>query len=90
MQIPRHLQSKADSLHMGGVPQASKHPNTARISAKNLSMMAQRLGRCGNINPLTGYVCVTQPHETTGPDKQNHMAVQIGGPHDGQVYSEWS
>lgn len=68
-----------------GPPQASAHPNTARVSAQNLSMRAKQLGRCGDINPLTGYVCVTQPHQ---PDTQ-HMAVQIGGPKDGYVYATW-
>lgn len=85
MDIPSRLQQKADSLHMGGVPQASRHPNTARISAQNLSLMAKRLGRCGDINPLTGFVCVTQPHEPP----TRHAAIQIGGPNDGKVYSEW-
>lgn len=66
-------------------PKASSHPNTARVSAQNLSLMAKRLGRCGDIHPLTGYVCVTQPHEAG----IKHMAVQIGGPNDGKVYSEW-
>lgn len=56
-----------------------------RITAENLSKMATRLGRCGNINSLTGDVCVTQPH-----DKDvEHMAVQIGGPRDGYVYATW-
>jgi len=72
-----------------GPPQASKHPNTARVSAQSLSAMARRLGRCGDINPLTGHVCVTQQHETTGPDAQKHQAVQIGGPNDGYIYCEW-
>lgn len=58
---------------------------TSRITADNLSLMAKRLGRCGNIHPLTGYVCVTQPHE----DDVEHMAVQIGGPMDGHVYATW-
>jgi hypothetical protein len=93
MSITDPLDTRAKSLHIGGVPQASKHPNTARISAKNLSMMAKRLGRCGDINPLTGYVCVTQPHDepdqVTGK-KPQHMAVQIGGPNDGKVYSTWA
>jgi hypothetical protein len=57
----------------------------SRISAANLSLMAQRLGRCGDINPLTGDVCVTQPHEAD----VEHMAVQIGGPRDGFVYAKW-
>jgi hypothetical protein len=69
----------------GRVLRASAHPNTARISANNLSMMAKRLGRCGDINPITGYVCVTQPH---APGTL-HAACQIGGPNDGQVYAEW-
>jgi hypothetical protein len=84
--------SRTQGQHFGGVPQhaqttprASSHPNTARISAQNLSLMAKRLGRCGDINPVTGYVCVTQPHD----DEVEHMAVQIGGPNDGKVYSSW-
>jgi hypothetical protein len=72
-----------------GPPRASQHPNTARVSAENLSLLAKRVGRCGDINPLTGHVCVTQPHETTGPDAEMHMAVQIGGPNDGYVYCKW-
>lgn len=56
-----------------------------RISAANLSLMAQRLGRCGDINELSGHVCVTQPHD----DDVEHMAVQIGGPRDGYVYATW-
>ena len=47
--------------------------------------MAKRLGRCGDINEITGYVCVTQPHD----EDVEHMAVQIGGPNDGKVYSTW-
>lgn len=70
---------------LAGPPRASQHSQTSRISAQNLSLMAKRLGRCGDINPLTGYVCVTQPHE----DDVEHMAVQIGGPKDGTVYSTW-
>jgi hypothetical protein len=68
-----------------GPPQASSHPNTARISAQNLSAMAKRLGRCGDINPLTGHVCVTQQHDSD----QEHIAMQIGGPNDGYVYCRW-
>lgn len=85
MGLRDHLQAKADSLRTGGPPRASSHPNTSRISAQNLSIMAKRLGRCGDINPLTGYVCVTQPHE----DDVKHAAVQIGGPQDGRIYAEW-
>jgi hypothetical protein len=77
--------SNPNNLHFGGVPQASKHPNTARVSANNLSRMAKQLGRCGDINELTGFVCVTQPHD----DDIEHMAIQIGGPNDGKVYSTW-
>ena len=62
--------------------QAGRH---ARVSAANLSKMAQQLGRCGDINPITGLVCVTQPHD---PGVE-HMAVQIGGPRDGYVYGTW-
>jgi hypothetical protein len=47
--------------------------------------MAKKLGRCGDINPLTGYVCVTQEHG----DDVEHMAAQIGGPNDGKVYATW-
>lgn len=56
-----------------------------RNAAQNLARLAKQLGRCGDINPLTGYVCVTQPHDAT----EEHMAVQIGGPNDGKVYSTW-
>lgn len=56
-----------------------------RVSAGNLSKLAQFNGRCGDINPVTGYVCVTQPHD----DEVEHMAVQIGGPNDGRVYATW-
>jgi hypothetical protein len=52
---------------------------TGRGSAEYLSALAKRVGRCGDIHPLTGHVCVTQPHE----DDIEHMAVQIGGPNDG-------
>lgn len=62
--------------------QDGKH---ARVSAQSLSQMAQTLGRCGNINPITGDVCVTQPHD----DDVEHMAIQIGGPRDGYVYATW-
>jgi hypothetical protein len=58
---------------------------TSRISAQNLSLMAQQLGRCGAINEITGYVCVTQPHD----DDVEHMSMFIGGPRDGQVTSTW-
>lgn len=58
---------------------------TNRVSAQNLSKMAKMLGRCGDINPLTGYVCVTQPHD----DDVEHMSMFIGGPRDGQVTSTW-
>lgn len=76
---------------IGGQQQATGRviQATSRISAENLSMLAQRAGRCGNIHPLTGYVCVTQLHDTDGPNKTQHMAIQIGGPDDGKVYSEW-
>lgn len=56
-----------------------------RITAQNLSLLAKRLQRCGDVDPLTGYVCVTQCHD---PDVQ-HMAVQIGGVRDGFVYHTW-
>jgi hypothetical protein len=78
-----------DKIKMTGPKRASTDPRTARISAANLSLMAQRLGRCGDINPITGYVCVTQPHWVEGPDAEDHMAVQIGGPNDGYVYATW-
>jgi hypothetical protein len=58
---------------------------TGRVSAQNLSKMAQQLGRCGAINEITGYVCVTQPHD----DDVEHMSMFIGGPRDGQVTSRW-
>jgi hypothetical protein len=93
---PSPMTSGKDIKAMGP-PRASQHPNTARISAQNLSLLAKRVGRCGDINPLTGHVCVTQPHDTfTDPfphaadyDPQEHMAVQIGGPNDGYVYARW-
>lgn len=75
----QHLQPQV------GPPQASSHPNTARVSAQNLSRMAKQLGRCGDVNPLTGYVCVTQPHD----DDVEHMSMFIGGPFDGHVTSTW-
>jgi hypothetical protein len=81
--------SGLDNVSHVGPPRAASHPNAARISAENLSLMARRLGRCGDINPITGHVCVTQPHETLGPDGEDHMAVQIGGPNDGYVYARW-
>jgi hypothetical protein len=68
-----------------GPPRASDDPRHSRISAQNLSLMAKRVGRCGDINPLTGYVCVTQCHSID----EDHMAVQIGGPNDGYVYARW-
>lgn len=58
---------------------------TSKITADNLSLLAKRVGRCGDIHPLTGDVCVTQPHD----DDVEHMAVQIGGPNDGYVYATW-
>lgn len=58
---------------------------TNRVSAQNLSKMAKQLGRCGEINEITGYVCVTQPHD----DDVEHMSMFIGGPRDGQVTSTW-
>lgn len=82
--MPAHpfIQQQPLSKH---TPQASSHPNTARISAQNLSMQAKRLGRCGDINEITGYVCVTQPHD----DDVEHISMFIGGPRDGQVTSTW-
>jgi hypothetical protein len=71
-------------VHHVGPPRASDDPRHSRLSAENLSLMAKRLGRCGDINPLTGYVCVTQVHV-----EGDHMAVQIGGPNDGYVYARW-
>lgn len=58
---------------------------TTRVSAEYLQFLARKLNRCGDIHPLTGYVCVTQPHD----DDVEHMAVQIGGPNDGKVYMTW-
>jgi hypothetical protein len=58
---------------------------TNRVSAQYLSSLAKLLRRCGDINPLTGDVCVTQVHD----DDVEHMAVQIGGPRDGHVYATW-
>ena len=57
----------------------------SRVSAQNLALLAKRVGRCGDIDVLTGFVCVTQPHESDC----EHMAVQIGGPADGYVYHTW-
>jgi hypothetical protein len=76
--------------HIPGTPltggqRASSNPNTARITAERLQYLARCLGRCGDIHPLTGHVCITQPHE---PEIE-HMAVQIGGPQDGMVYATW-
>lgn len=85
MQVPAHLQRAANRLILGGPPKAAANSKISRISAQNLSMLAKRNGRCGNIHPLTGYVCVTQPHD----EDTTHLAVQIGGPNDGKVYSEW-
>lgn len=79
----------ANSFHVGGVPQpikANPKKATSRITADNLSLMAKRMGRCGDINPITGYVCVTQPHAAD----TKHAAVQIGGPADGKIYAEWT
>lgn len=58
---------------------------TNRVSAQNLSLMAKKLNRCGDICSVTGYVCVTQCHD----DDVEHMAIQIGGPRDGFVYARW-
>lgn len=58
---------------------------TGRVSAANLSRLAKQLGRCGDINPLSGYVCVIQIHD----DTVKHASVQIGGPFDGKVFAEW-
>ena len=87
----------AESARISGPKQANSHPNVARVSAQNLSMPAKRVGRCGDIHPLTGYVCVTQPHDTyhdpmphaSDYDPQEHIAMQIGGPNDGYVYARW-
>lgn len=85
MRVPRpntaqvrqdHVQATKPGRHIGA---------TGRVSAQNLSLMAKRLGRCGDINELTGYVCVTQPHD----DDVEHMSMFIGGPRDGQVTSTW-
>lgn len=76
---------QSTSTQIPGPKRASQHPNTARVSAQNLSKLAKQLGRCGDINEITGYVCVTQPHE----DHLEHMAIQIGGPNDGKIYSTW-
>lgn len=85
MEVPAHLQRAANRLALGGPPRAAMHSRISRVSAQNLSLLAKRNGRCGDVNPLTGYVCVTQPHD----EETRHMAVQIGGPDDGKVYSEW-
>ena len=58
---------------------------TGRVSAANLSRLARQLGRCGDINPITGYVCVIQIHD----EDTKHAAIQIGGVEDGRVFSEW-
>lgn len=72
----QRVQATSPGRHIGA---------TGRVSAQNLSMMAKRLGRCGEINEITGYVCVTQPHD----DDVEHMSMFIGGPRDGQVTSTW-
>lgn len=58
---------------------------TNRVSAANLSRLARTLGRCGDVNEVTGYVCVTQPHD----DDVEHMSMFIGGARDGEVTSTW-
>lgn len=68
-----------------GMPLNGGQRATGRPSAEYLSWMAKQLRRCGDISPLTGHVCVTQPHD----DDVEHMAVQIGGPLDGKVYATW-
>lgn len=73
------------NMPLTGGQKAASHPNHARVSAEQLSLMAKRLGRCGDIHPLSGHVCVTQPHDID----TEHMAVQIGGPMDGHVYATW-
>jgi hypothetical protein len=69
----------------GGTPLTGGQKATGRPSAEYLSFLAKRLGRCGDIHPLTGHVCVTQPHNI----EVEHMAIQIGGPLDGHVYATW-
>jgi len=71
-----------NGIHGPKRAQGGKH---ARISAQNLSAMAKQLGRCGDVNSITGLVCVTQPHD----EDDEHMAIQIGGPRDGFVYGTW-
>lgn len=66
--------------------QSSLKQASNRVTAQSLSQMAKALGRCGDVNPITGYVCVTQPHS----DEDDHMSMFIGGPRDGQVTSTWS
>lgn len=86
--MTNNITNIATGNHFGGVPQKVRQDPkkaTNRITAQNLSLMAKRLGRCGDINPVTGYVCVTQPHDS----ETKHAAVQIGGPADGKVYAEW-
>jgi hypothetical protein len=70
---------------MAGTPLTGGQRATGRPSAEYLSFLARMLKRCGDISPLTGHVCVTQPHE----DDIEHMAVQVGGPKDGYVYARW-
>lgn len=70
---------------MAGTPLTGAQKAWNNISAERLQYLARRLGRCGDIHPLTGHVCVTQPHD----DDVEHMAVQIGGPQDGMVYARW-
>jgi hypothetical protein len=69
---------------MTNLPEGPKRAAN-RVSAQNLSLLAKRVGRCGDINRITGLVCVTQPHE----DDVEHMAIQIGGVNDGYVYGTW-
>jgi hypothetical protein len=85
LHLPPHYNQPSLATPRNTAPRASSHPNTARVSAQNLSRMAKQLGRCGDINPLTGYVCAIPVHDKNA----KHTAIQIGGPNDGKIYSEW-
>lgn len=66
----------------------------SRIGGKQLSLMAKRLNLCGDIDPVTGYVCVVTElaHDLSRSLGMplTHQARQVGGPKDGLVYGEWS
>lgn len=75
----------AQPQHIPGQPITGGQQAAGRVTAQRLQYLARMIGRCGDIHPLTGHVCVTQPHD----DATEHMAIQIGGPQDGMVYATW-